>query len=394
MKIKYSIDFAKSNIEKFIKVDTIFHIGSGNHSDAFVVNDNIVVKFPKHNTANNCLIKEINVLQALENKLSLNIPNVEFWGTFKTNNQEFTFFASKKLKGKNLSRSEFLNLPTNILDINAKIIADFLIELHNQKNILNIKRKDLFLLHGDFSLNHCLFDENNLICSILDFGDCRVGKYKSDFVYLLDNEDGEEFGFEFGNKVFELYNKLRTKKTKEIIKNDDIFIRELEDYDKSLLLKWLTDERVLNFWEGKNVIFDMNRIIEDYYTEEDVEVIRTIIEYCGKSIGYAHMYKLSEELLNEYEYPLTEKVVYGIDQFIGEPEFWNKGIGTNFMKLILKFLVEEKNAEIVILDPHSDNPRAIRCYEKVGFKKIKFLPKHELHDGKMVDCYLMEYKPI
>ena len=38
-----------------------------------------------------------------------------------------------------------------------------------------------------------------------------------------------------------------------------------------------------------------------------------------------------------------------------------------------EYLTKEKNAEIIILDPHADNPRAIRCYEKVGFEKIKFL---------------------
>ena len=176
-----------------------------------------------------------------------------------------------------------------------------------------------------------------------------------------------------------------------IISDDNVGLRLLTEHDKHLLLKWLTDERVLNFWEGKSAVFDLNRVTEEYYSKEDVEIIRTIIEYNGKAIGYVHMYKLNEELLNEYEYPLTDKVVYGIDQFIGEPEYWDKGIGTKFMKLVLQYLTKEKGAEIVILDPHADNPRAIRCYEKVGFKKIKFLPKHELHDGELVDCYLMEY---
>jgi aminoglycoside 2''-phosphotransferase len=177
----------------------------------------------------------------------------------------------------------------------------------------------------------------------------------------------------------------------EIIKEKEISLRLLNEQDKNLLLKWLTDERVLNFWEGKSAVFDLDRITEDFYGEDNVEVIRTIIEYQGQPIGYCQMYKLDKELLNEYEYPLTNKIVYGIDQFIGEPEYWNKGIGTKFMRLVLQYLTNSKGAEIVILDPHADNPRAIRCYEKVGFKKIKFLQKHELHDGEMVDCYLMEY---
>ncbi|MEH1834506.1 MAG: GNAT family protein [Nostoc sp.] len=35
-----------------------------------------------------------------------------------------------------------------------------------------------------------------------------------------------------------------------------------------------------------------------------------------------------------------------------------------------------------------DNPRAIRCYEKCGFVKVKLLPAHELHEGEYSDCWL------
>ena len=176
----------------------------------------------------------------------------------------------------------------------------------------------------------------------------------------------------------------------KIVANENISLRLLTEQDKKLLLKWLTDERVLNFWEGKSAVFDLDRIKEDFYSEEE-GLIRAIIEYQGQAIGYCQMYKLDNEALEEYDYKSKTKSVYGIDQFIGEPEYWDKGIGTKFMKLVLQYLTKEKSAEIIILDPHADNPRAIHVYEKVGFKKIKFLPKHELHDGEMVDCYLMEY---
>ena len=38
-----------------------------------------------------------------------------------------------------------------------------------------------------------------------------------------------------------------------------------------------------------------------------------------------------------------------------------------------------------------DNMR-IRAYEKAGFRIIKSLPEHELLEGKMEDCWLMERK--
>ena len=56
-----------------------------------------------------------------------------------------------------------------------------------------------------------------------------------------------------------------------------------------------------------------------------------------------------------------------MDQFIGEPDYWNKGIGTRFMNIVLEYLTTERNAKAVILDPHQNNPRAVRMYEKVGF---------------------------
>jgi aminoglycoside 6'-N-acetyltransferase len=83
--------------------------------------------------------------------------------------------------------------------------------------------------------------------------------------------------------------------------------------------------------------------------------------------------------------------VYGTDQFIGEVEYWNKGIGTLLVSSMVLFLTEENNAERVVMDPQTGNTRAIRCYEKCGFKKVKILPKNELHEGEYRDCWLIEY---
>lgn len=203
--MKYSIEQAEDIISKSIQVKTIELIGYGNHSEAFCVNDEMVMKLPKCRKASDRLKVEMRVLQGLEQKMSLNIPNVIFNGTFFDGHEEFVYFVSKRLDGKKLSKADFLMLDEKTLFQNAEIIADFLYRLHNQKDIFSIKRKDLVLLHGDFSLNHILFNNENVVCGILDFADSRVGKFKSDFSYLLDDEDDEEFGANFGKTVLSIY---------------------------------------------------------------------------------------------------------------------------------------------------------------------------------------------
>jgi aminoglycoside 6'-N-acetyltransferase len=85
-------------------------------------------------------------------------------------------------------------------------------------------------------------------------------------------------------------------------------------------------------------------------------------------------------------------IIYGTDQLIGEVEYWNKGIGKVLVKAVVEHLVKTKQAEKVVMDPQEWNVRAIRCYEKCGFKKVKLLPEHEWHEGKYHNCWLLEYR--
>ena len=148
------------------------------------------------------------------------------------------------------------------------------------------------------------------------------------------------------------------------IVQDKIRIRTMASDDAVVLLKWMTDMRVLEFYEGRDKRYTPELIQEDFFRrdeEDDGNVIKAILEYDGKPIGYGQIYSITGEAYEEYGYENRNETVYGIDQFIGEPDYWNRGIGTEYLKLVLKFLREEKRADAVILDPHQDNARAIRC---------------------------------
>jgi RimJ/RimL family protein N-acetyltransferase len=58
---------------------------------------------------------------------------------------------------------------------------------------------------------------------------------------------------------------------------------------------------------------------------------------------------------------------------LGERDYWGKGYGTDAMRVILRYAFTELNLHRVSLNVFQYNPRAIKSYEKVGFK----------HEGRM-----------
>lgn len=179
------------------------------------------------------------------------------------------------------------------------------------------------------------------------------------------------------------------------IREQNFTVRPLKKEDAPFLLKWLTDPVVLEFYEGRDTRFTPELIEEHFYApDDDLENMRRcIIEYENAPVGYIQIYPLVGELFDEYSYPDLGELCFATDQFIGEHSLWGTGFGRKFLSAVIKQLTEKENAVSVVLDPHADNERAIRCYEACGFKKLKLLPAHEMHEGKKRDCILMEYRP-
>lgn len=156
-----------------------------------------------------------------------------------------------------------------------------------------------------------------------------------------------------------------------------VSLRPLSQADAPLLLKWLTDPAVLEWYEGRDNPFTQEKVQEHFYCQD--EVSRYAVLYEGSPVGYVQVYPFKDG--------------YAMDQFIGEPGCWGKHIGRTFIGMILAYLVENKSARAVYVDPRTVNERAIRCYEACGFKKVELLPKGELHEGEYQDCWLMKYEP-
>jgi RimJ/RimL family protein N-acetyltransferase len=74
---------------------------------------------------------------------------------------------------------------------------------------------------------------------------------------------------------------------------------------------------------------------------------------------------------------------------LGDREYWGKGYGTDVMHVLLRFAFHELNLHRVNLNVFEYNPRAIRCYEKVGFKHEGRMRSALNRDGRRWDLVYM-----
>src|SRR5215208_4048730 len=70
---------------------------------------------------------------------------------------------------------------------------------------------------------------------------------------------------------------------------------------------------------------------------------------------------------------------------IGERGVWNKGYGTDMMKLCLQYAFRELNVGRVPLGLFEYNPRALRSYEKAGFRLEGRTRQEMLREGRRTD---------
>lgn len=74
---------------------------------------------------------------------------------------------------------------------------------------------------------------------------------------------------------------------------------------------------------------------------------------------------------------------------IGEREFWSKGYGTDMMKLCMQYVFTELCLERLSLGLHEYNPRALRSYQKCGFRLEGRTRQDMQREGKRYDSLWM-----
>ncbi|MBN2146051.1 MAG: GNAT family N-acetyltransferase [Anaerolineales bacterium] len=74
---------------------------------------------------------------------------------------------------------------------------------------------------------------------------------------------------------------------------------------------------------------------------------------------------------------------------IGDKTFWNRGYGTEAVRLLVKHGFQTLNLHRIFLRVFETNPRAIRSYEKAGFVSEGRQRQAEFRGGKYIDVIVM-----
>ena len=157
-----------------------------------------------------------------------------------------------------------------------------------------------------------------------------------------------------------------------ILKDENVILRLLKN-DKSdyeLLFKWYQQKEIYSYFEQRILTYD--EIVKKYYprTKLNAKVPVYMIEYNNKPIGIVQYQKIDKESQKLYE--IHDNDSYEVDIFIGELKNHNKGIGKESIELICNYLINKKNAKIIVMCPLKSNNKAINCYKKAGFKILKY----------------------
>jgi aminoglycoside 6'-N-acetyltransferase len=113
--------------------------------------------------------------------------------------------------------------------------------------------------------------------------------------------------------------------------------------------------------------------IEPFFPFDEPESQRYAIVVEGEIAGLVQH--------GEEEWPV-ERHAY-VDIFLGD-EFTDRGIGTDVLKRIVERLRGDYRR--VLIDPSAANARAIRCYEKVGFRRVGTFSRAA--DGRDDELYM------
>ena len=167
-----------------------------------------------------------------------------------------------------------------------------------------------------------------------------------------------------------------------MIYSEGIRLRSIEREDIPTFVRWFNDPEVRRYL----LMFEpMSKAKEERWFEARLDKendyllgIEVPVEDGWRLIGNVGLHRVDW---------VNSNCIFGI--VIGEREYWGKGFGTQATRAALRFAFGALNLHRVELEVFDFNPRAIRAYEKAGFRLEGTRREALFRDGAYHDAHVM-----
>lgn len=153
------------------------------------------------------------------------------------------------------------------------------------------------------------------------------------------------------------------------------------------LQAWLAEPHIREWWGDPEEEFGL---IRDMVEGRD-STRPFVILLDREPVGYIQYWFIgdhqNEEWINDHpwlaEFPPD---TIGVDLSIGRPDLLGKGLGSAALKAFVAML-RHQGYETIIIDPDPANLRAVRAYEKAGFRTVPSLQGRTGNDVLIMQHY-------
>lgn len=136
----------------------------------------------------------------------------------------------------------------------------------------------------------------------------------------------------------------------ERLRGERVVIRPVEPDDAPVLRRIRETPEVVRWWGSPG---------DDFPEPDEPGDRRFAVLVDGEVAGFVQY----------WEEPDPEARHADVDVFLA-PEHQGKGFGTDALRTIVRHLVEDRGHHRVTLSTDERNTAALRCYEKVGFRRV------------------------
>lgn len=180
-----------------------------------------------------------------------------------------------------------------------------------------------------------------------------------------------------------------------MIKGERVVIRPMEPDDLDYLMKWRNSPEAMNYSEHLyGFLFsrdNMMRMVENQFREDGffprnkTFMVETVEGEVIGDIGYKNWD------------PRNRSAEIGLE--IGEPEYRGQGLGYELVALFTEYMFRHLNINRIELSVLRENPRAMKVYERTGFKPCGYRRQavfnsreNRYSDILVMDCLRSEWE--